>query len=178
MPTKTSFIAGKRLLAVDDEVDVLESIEEILDEAIIDTAMDFDTAVKKLTETKYDLAILDVMGVDGLKLLDISVEKGIPSVIFTAHAMNVQTFRASIEKGAISFLPKEKLADLHRFVNELMEAIESGKEPWKILFDELASYFDEKFGPEWQNENRAFWDEFTQMIKTRFASGKKKTEKD
>ena len=174
MPEKTSFIAGKNILAVDDEPDVLESIEEILEEADIDTAMDFDTAAKKLAETKYDLAILDVMGVDGLKLLEISVERGIPSVIFTAHAMNVQTFQESIEKGAISFLPKEKMAYMNRFVNDLMEAIESGKEPWKILFDELASYFDERFGPGWQNRNRAFWDEFTQMIKPRFASDKKR----
>jgi len=170
LPRNTSFIAGKRVLAVDDETDVLESIEEVLDEAIVDKASDFDTAAKKLAETKYDLAILDVMGVDGLKLLDISVERGIPAIIFTAHAMNVHTFQASIEKGAISFLPKEKLADLYRFINELIAALESGKEPWKILFDEMAVYFDEKFGPAWKDENKAFWDELTLMIRTRFAT--------
>jgi DNA-binding NtrC family response regulator len=166
----TSMIAGKRILAVDDEPDVLEIIEEILDEAILDTARDFETAAQMLADTDYDLAILDVMGVDGLTLLDISVAKGIPAVIFTAHAMNVQTFQAVIEKGAISFLPKERMADLYRFINELIAIIESGKEPWKILFDELAVYFDEKFGPDWKEENKSFWDEFTQMIRTRFAT--------
>jgi len=178
LPKKTSFIAGKRILAVDDEADVLEVIEEILDEATVDKALDFDTAAKRLADTKYDLAILDVMGVDGLTLLDISVEKGIPAVIFTAHAMNVQTFQASIEKGAISFLPKEKMVDLYRFINELIAAVESGKEPWKILFDELAVYFDEKFGPAWKDENKKFWDEFTHMIRTRFASDRTSAEKD
>lgn len=178
MPTNTSFIAGKRILAVDDEADVLESIEEILDEAIVDKASDFDTAAKRLADTTYDLAILDVMGVDGLKLLDISVERGISSVIFTAHAMNVKTFQKSIEKGAVSFIPKEKMVDLHRFMNTLFEAIESGKEPWKILFDELAGYFDEKFGPAWKEENKAFWDELTLMIKTRFAADRPKAKED
>ena len=170
MPMNTSFIAGKRILAVDDEPDILEIIEELLDEAILDTAPDFDSAAKMLADKTYDLAILDVMGVDGLTLLDICVEKGIPAAIFTAHAMNVQTFQEVIEKGAVSFLPKERMADLYHFINELIAAIESGKEPWKILFDELAVYFDEKFGPAWKEENREFWEEFTQMIKTRFAA--------
>jgi CheY-like chemotaxis protein len=153
----TSFIAGKRILAVDDEPDILEIIEELLDEATLDTAPDFDTAAKMLADKEYDLAILDVMGVDGLTLLEICVEKGIPAAIFTAHAMNVQTFQEVIEK-------------VNHFINELIAAIESGKEPWKILFDELAVYFDEKFGPAWKEENKDFWDEFTHMIKTRFAS--------
>ena len=166
----TSFIAGKRILAVDDESDILEIIEDILDEATVDTARDFDTAAKMLADRQYDLAILDVMGVDGLRLLDISVEKGIPAAILTAHAMNVQTFQEVIQKGAISFLPKERIVDLYHFVNELISAIESGKEPWRILFDELAVYFDEKFGSAWKEENKEFWDKFTHMIKARFAT--------
>jgi len=166
---KPSRIAGIRILVVDDEPDVLETVAELLDEAFVETARDFESAAKMLVDRNYDLAILDVMGVDGLTLLDISVEKGVPAVIFTAHAMNVETFQTVIEKGAISFLPKERMADLHRFINKLIEAIESGKEPWKILFDELAGYFDEKFGPNWKEENKPFWDEFTQMIRTHFA---------
>ena len=92
--------------------------------------------------------------------------------------MNVQTFQASIEKGAISFLPKEKMVDLYRFVNELIATIESGKEPWKILFDELTVYFDEKFGPTWKDEDKAFWDKFTHMIRTRFATDRTSAEED
>lgn len=178
MPKNTSFIAGKKILVVDDEVDVLDTIEEILDEAVVDKASDFQTAANKLNTTKYDFAILDVMGVDGLRLLDISVKKGIPAAMLTAHAMNLQTFQASIEKGAVSFLPKEKMADLKRFINELIRAIESGKEPWKILFDELSVYFDEKFGPDWKYENKAFWDEFAHVIRTRFGAEHKVPEED
>ena len=166
---KPSIIAGKKILAVDDEPDILEIIEEILDEAALDTTRDFDSAAKMLADKKYDLAILDVMGVDGLSLLEICVKKGIPAAIFTAHAMNVQTFQEVIENGAVSFLPKERMVDLHHFISELLAALESGKEPWRILFDELAVYFDEKFGSSWKEENKEFWDEFTQMIKSRFA---------
>jgi CheY-like chemotaxis protein len=152
---------------------VLETIAEILDEAVVETSQDFETAAKMLADRNYDLAILDVMGVDGLTLLDICVEKGIPAAIFTAHAMNVQTFQKVIEKGAVSFIPKERMADLHHFASVLIADIESGKEPWKILFDELAGYFDQKFGPSWKEANKEFWDEFTDMIKDRFSADRR-----
>ena len=55
-----SYLKGLRVLAVDDEVDVLDTIEDVLDEALVDRALDYDTALKKLQDTTYDLAILDM----------------------------------------------------------------------------------------------------------------------
>jgi DNA-binding NtrC family response regulator len=167
---KKSHLKGKRILVVDDELDVLDTVEDILDISEIDKAQDFRTASEKISRARYDLAILDVMGVDGLKLLEKTVDKGIPTVIFTAHSMNVETFKASIEKGAISFLPKEIMADLPRFLDDLIAAIESGKEPWRILIDEMGSYFDERFGPQWKEENQEFWSNFARSIQTRFST--------
>lgn len=170
MTEKRSHLEGKRILVVDDELDVLDTVEDALDIAEIDKAQDFRTASEKISRTRYDLAILDVMGVDGLTLLEKTVEKGIPTVIFTAHSMNVETFKASIEKGAISFLPKEIMADLCRFLDDLLAAIESGKEPWRILLDEMGGYFDERFGPQWKEENQEFWADFTRSIQSRFST--------
>ena len=79
------------ILAVDDEEDILDTIAEALETATVDRAQDFKTAVKKIAEKQYDLAILDIMGVDGLTLLDKTVEKGIPTVMLTAHALNPET---------------------------------------------------------------------------------------
>ena len=59
------------ILAVDDEEDVLDTIAEALETAKVDRAQDFKTAVKKINTNAYDLAILDIMGVDGLTLLGI-----------------------------------------------------------------------------------------------------------
>jgi DNA-binding NtrC family response regulator len=86
------------------------------------------------------------MGVDGLSLLEKAVERKMPVVMLTAHAMNYETLMLSIRKGSISFLPKEKLAELDRLLEMLLVAHDSGKSTWKILFDELGSYFDERFG--------------------------------
>ena len=146
MSEKKSYFEGKKILAVDDEKDILETIEEELEMADVDMAFNYQTASEKISQNKYDLAILDIMGVDGLKLLDEAVEKKIPAVMLTAHAMNYEALMLSIRKGAISFLPKEKLADFVRLLDILLSAHDSGKSTWEILFDELGNYFDKKFG--------------------------------
>jgi len=156
-----SKLKGKRILAVDDEVDILETIEDILDDVDLDTASDYETASRKLKQTRYDLAILDIMGVNGLKLLEEAVERGIPAVMLTAHAINPQTLMESIRKGAISYLPKETLIDLDHLLEDLLTAHEQGQPPWKLLFDKLGNYFNERFGPDWQEKDQEFWSEFS-----------------
>ena len=161
MPDSRSFLKGIKILAVDDEVDVLETIVDALDTAHIDKASDFHSAAEKIQENTYDLAILDIMGVNGLTLLEQTVEKGIPTVMLTAHAMNVDTLMSSIRKGAISFLPKEKLAELDLILEDMLKAMHDGKPTWKILFDELDDFFNKKFGPDWKEKNKDFWSEFS-----------------
>ena len=75
---------GKKILAVDDEEDVLEIIEEKLETADVDTALDYQTASEKIRQKKYDLVILDIMGVRGFYLLQEAVSNGIPTVMLTA----------------------------------------------------------------------------------------------
>ena len=50
-----SRLKGKRILAVDDEEDILETIEDILDGAVLDLAGDYDTASRKIRQDRYDL---------------------------------------------------------------------------------------------------------------------------
>ena len=156
-----SLLKGKHILAVDDEEDILESIEDILDESIIDSARDYESASQKIKKGQYDLVILDIMGVNGLKLLEESVDRGMPTVMLTAHAVNPETLMESIQKGAISYLPKEKLSDLDDLLNEILSAFEQGNPPWKLLFEKLGDYFDRRFGSDWKEKDREFWSEFS-----------------
>ena len=112
MLEKKSYLKGIHILAVDDEADILETIVDLLEESHVDTARDYKSASQKIKRRTYDLAILDIMGVDGLQLLEETVERQIPTVMLTAHAMSPETLMESIQKGAISYLPKEKLTDL------------------------------------------------------------------
>ncbi len=36
-----------------------------------------------------------------------------------------------------------------------------GEPPWKLLFDKLGDFFDERFGPDWKEKDRDFWSEFS-----------------
>ena len=161
MAKAESMLKGKHILAVDDEEDILETIEDILDETELELAKDYESASKKIKKTRYDLAILDIMGVDGLKLLDETVERGIPTVMLTAHAINPDTLMESIRKGAISYLPKETLSELDIFLEELLGAHAKGQPTWKLLFDKLGDYFDKRFGPDWKDKDKQFWSEFS-----------------
>ncbi|MBW2449675.1 MAG: response regulator [Deltaproteobacteria bacterium] len=156
-----SLLKGKHILAVDDEEDILESIKDILDESVIDSARDYESASQKIKKGQYDLVILDIMGVNGLKLLEESVDRGMPTVMLTAHAVNPETLMESIQKGAISYLPKEKLSDLDDLLNEILSAFEQGNPPWKLLFEKLGDYFDRRFGSDWKEKDREFWSEFS-----------------
>jgi DNA-binding response OmpR family regulator len=155
-----SYLAGKRILAVDDEPDILESIQDILEDSEVDCAGDYDSASDKLRNNKYDLVILDVMGVNGLKLLDEAVARNFPAVMLTAHAINPETLATCIRKGAISYLPKETLPDLEALLTKIFKAHEQGEPSWKLLFDELGLYFEERFGPGWKEKEKSFWSEF------------------
>jgi DNA-binding response OmpR family regulator len=160
MEPSNSILAGKKILIVDDERDILETIEDILDESEIDTATDYETAALKIKNQSYDLAILDIMGVNGLELLDQTVAKEIPTVMLTAHAVNPDSLMTSIQKGAIAYLPKETLSDLDELLDSLLSAHERGEPSWKLVFDELSDYFNERFGPDWKKADHAFWDNF------------------
>ena len=80
-------LTGKRILIVDDEPDILETLSELLSQCIIDTATSCDAAKQLLAEKTFDAAILDIMGVNGYDLLELCRQKQIPAVMLTAHAL-------------------------------------------------------------------------------------------
>jgi DNA-binding NtrC family response regulator len=160
MTQTNSFLKGKHILAVDDELDVIETIAEILEPAKIDMANDYETASEKILQTRYDLAILDIMGVNGIKLLEECVKQDIPAVMLTANSLNPESLMESIKKGAISYLSKEHLSELDILINELLSARNEGKPTWKLLFEKLGSHFNLRFGNNWKEDDQAFWDDF------------------
>ena len=155
-----SFLKNKHILAVDDEWDVLETIQEILDEANVDFAKDYETASEKIAQNQYDLAILDIMGVNGIKLLEECVKRDIPAIMLTANAMNPKSLIESIKKGAISYLSKEHLSVLDSLINELLNKQKQGRSTWKFSFEKLGSSFNKRFGNNWKDDDKEFWDKF------------------
>ena len=137
-------LKGRNILVVDDEPDILDTVEETLDMCIIHKAIDHDTAVDYINRNMYDVAILDIMGVGGFDLLEKTTAKGIPTVMLTAHAMTEESLKKAAKLGAVSFLPKEKIMELQSFLEDIIKG--SGKPVWKKLFARLAPYFSKRFG--------------------------------
>jgi len=151
--TKENLLESKRVLIVDDEPDVLETLVDLLPMCNVVKASTFDEA-KNLLETQYfDMAILDIMGVQGYELLKISNEKRVIGVMLTANAMTPDNVVKSYEEGAASFVPKEEMANITTFLIDIFEAEEKGKSLWWRWFDRLADYFEKKFGPDWQKKH-------------------------
>lgn len=160
-------LQGKRILIVDDEPDVLETLEELLDMCLIDKAPNFETAQKFLKKYTYDVAIFDIMGVKGYDLLKLATQKGIPALMLTAHALSPDYLVKSIKGGAKSYIPKEKIADISTFIRDILEAHMRGIEKDSTWFARLRPFFDKKFGPEWRRKNEKFWKEFDETYTSR-----------
>ena len=141
-------LEGKKLLIVDDEQDVTETLKDLLEMCTIDTAADFQTAEKLLNQKRYDVAVLDIMGVDGYGLLEIANKKGVPALMLTSHALSPDDFGKSISGGAKAYIPKEKMAEMDVFIADLLKAQLGDEKPYKWI-SRLKSYFEERFGKDW-----------------------------
>ena len=157
-----SLLKNKVILVVDDEPDVLETVEELLDMCLIHKATDYDTALQYLLSYTYDIVILDIMGVNGFELLKNTVARGFPAVMFTAHALSPESLKESIKLGAVSFLPKEKIADLRFYLEDVILA--QGKPVWQKLFKKLGGYFNKRFSPDWKEKDE-FFNKFEEKLR-------------
>ncbi|MFH1349639.1 MAG: response regulator [Pseudomonadota bacterium] len=155
-----SLLNGKRVLIVDDEPDVLEVLEQLLSMCEVEKASSFQKAKELFESQSFDIAILDIMGVDGFKLLEIAIEKKVIPVMLTAHALTPENIVKSFKGGAASFLPKEEMANIETFLNELLEDQEKGKHFWPRWFERWESYYVKLFGFDWQDKDKEFWEKF------------------
>ena len=154
------YIQGRQILIVDDEPDVLDVLEELLAMGQVTRAPNF-TDAKKLLETQvFEIVILDIMGVKGYDLLEIANARKITAVMLTAHALSPDNLVKSYKEGAASYLPKEEMVNIASFLNDIMEAKEKGDNPWVRWYDRLGSYFEKRFGKDWQKADPEFEDKF------------------
>jgi CheY-like chemotaxis protein/anti-sigma regulatory factor (Ser/Thr protein kinase) len=158
-----SILNGKKILAVDDEPDVLKVLEEEILQACpeckLDKAITYETAVKMLEATNYDVVILDIMGVRGFDLLDLAVKKKNRVAMLTAHALSPEALKKSVELGARAYLPKEKVGEIVVFLEDVLAY--DYVQGWKHLYEKLKEYFDSKFESDWEKKTGLDWKEWT-----------------
>ena len=153
-------LEGKRILLVDDEPDVLDTLADLLPMCETVKASNFNAAKDYLESQYFDIAILDIMGVEGYQLLEIANQRAITAVMLTAHALSAENIVRSYKAGAASYLPKEEMVNIATFLNDVLAAQEQGKSPWSRWYDRMGSFFEKKFGPKWQEDDKDFWEKF------------------
>ena len=147
-----SILDQKKILAVDDEPDVLavlkEEIEAKCSDCVFDMATGYDEAVRRLGSEHYDLVILDIMGVRGFDLLEIAAKDNLKVVMLTAHALSPENLKRAHDMGARAYVPKDKLGEIVPF---LEDALKYDFEPgWKRLLEVLHDSFIFLWGRDWE----------------------------
>jgi DNA-binding NarL/FixJ family response regulator len=161
----TSILDSKKILAVDDEPDVLIVLEEEIKEAapgsIFEKASAYEEAAEKLKSNHYDIVILDIMGVRGFDLLELAVSRDFRVVMLTAHALSPEALKRSFEMKARAYLPKEKLGEIVPFLEDTLKLDHlSG---WNRLMEKLKSFFDSKFESDWEKKTGLMWQEWGKL---------------
>ena len=159
-------ISGKRVLIVDDEQDVLDTLAGLLDICKIDTATSFEEGKSLLQDNVYDIAILDIMGVKGFDLLEIAHKRGVPALMLTAHALSEENLKKSAENGASYYAPKDRIDQIDIFVADVLEAKQKNKSAWIKVLERLGHFYDRKFGgPDWREKEKEFWEKRTKTLR-------------
>jgi CheY-like chemotaxis protein len=159
---KESVLDGKRILAVDDEPDVLAVLDEEIAGACqnckVDKVTTYKEAAEKLKSQNYDLVILDIMGVRGFDLLSLAVDRKFKVAMLTAHALTPEALKRSFEMKAMAYLPKEKLGDVVPFLENVLKY--EYLPGWKRLIETLKDFFDIRFETDWEKKAGLPWREW------------------
>ena len=149
-----SVLDGKRILAVDDEPDVLAVLEQEIKDACpncqVEKATTYEKGVELINANPYDIVILDIMGVRGFDLLELAVKRELKVGMLTAHALSPEALKKSHDLGARAYLPKDKLGEILPFLEDILT--QEYKKGWKRLLEKLENYFEDQFEPDWKRK--------------------------
>jgi len=158
MMMNESLLDGKRILIVDDEPDVLSTLEDLLTGCDLVKADNYLDAKNLLTTQYFDMAILDIMGVDGYGLLKIANQRKVIAVMLTAHALSPEDTARSFKDGAASFVPKEEIENIVTYLNDVLEAQKEGKNLLWRWMERFNDFYNRKFGLNWKDRDKDFWE--------------------
>jgi CheY-like chemotaxis protein len=157
----TSLLDGKKVLIVDDEPDILDVLEDLLPMCNTVRANSYETAGELLETQTFDLAILDIMGVSGYKLLEICVKRDVVAVMLTAYAVTPADIRKSFDEGAAFYIPKEEMSNIEVFLTDVLEAKQKGRSTWERWYSRLSRFSEKAFGENWKKDNEDLLKKFT-----------------
>jgi len=154
MGKKEDMLKGKKILIVDDEPDVLDTLEDLLSMCEVVKAGSFEEAKRQLETQPFDMTVLDIMGVNGYELLEIAVAKKVTAVMLTAHALSPEDTMKSFRGGAAFYVPKDKIAEMPAILANILDLKSKGKSTWMPFVGWAEAYYNAKFGPKWEKHKK------------------------
>lgn len=116
-----------KILVIDDEKSIRETLKEILEyeDHQVDLAEDGEVGLELFKENKYEIVLLDIKmpKKDGIEVLEdiFKIATDIPVIMISGHG-NIDTAVESIKKGAYDFI--EKPLDLNRLLVTIRNAMD------------------------------------------------------
>jgi CheY-like chemotaxis protein len=158
MGKKEDLLKGKRILIVDDEPDVLDTLVDLLSDCEVVKAGSFEEAKRQLETQPFDMTVLDIMGVNGYELLEVAVAKKVTAVMLTAHALSPEDTMKSFRGGAAFYVPKDKIAEMPAILANIVDLKSKGKSTWMPFVGWAEAYYNAKFGPKWEKHKKELLD--------------------
>ncbi|MFZ4441730.1 MAG: response regulator [Syntrophales bacterium] len=140
-----SVLTGKKILFAGNEPDISWKVmgEKILgacSDCTLDQATTHSAATEMMEAQKYDVVILDIMGVRGFDLLELAASRNIKVAMFTEHDLNPKTLELSFKKGARTYIPQERLGEIVPYLESILTT--HHLPGWGYLLSKVADFFD------------------------------------
>ena len=65
------------------------------------------------------------------------------------YAVSPEDIRKSFDEGAAFYIPKEEMANIELFLNDVLEAKLKGENTWSRWYSRLSNFSERAFGKEW-----------------------------
>ena len=137
---KDSIMKNKSVLAVDSQMDVLQTLEEQTLGACpgcrLDMATTFEDARQLMLMFRYDLVISDIMSYPGSRLVDLAISRNFSVLVFSDEKISPEGLNRFDGLRIRAALPKENLAKIGPMVKQVLrlECIPA----WRGTLDKLA----------------------------------------
>jgi CheY-like chemotaxis protein len=148
---RESILKNKMILAVDDEPDVLTVLEEEILEACPDCTFHkvttYKEAVERMISLTYDAVILDVIGVQGINLLELAQSRRFPVGLLITYPLTPETLRLPAQGAARAYLPKERIGEIVPFLEDMLK--DHYLPEWKLFFDKIRRFLGNEIEIDW-----------------------------
>ena len=138
----------KLVLAVDDEEDVLRTIQDELSNCpgvLVHVAQTFVEASGHLVSFTYDLVVIGTVGARGRDILNFAVDHNFPVVLLANQALDPYPMVKYVQPGARGYLPKDQLNLLVPLLEEVMGL--SSQSMWQKVIDQVGTLFSRSRRP-------------------------------